>query len=149
METFKTLIWLRIEQTKLFNGPTSINQSEVFYFLNNAKIHRWMSQTELDVCLFCQNMFYFVFLFFIVFQRFTKVFRPIVAQTNALLSPFGQYVDFSINIFVNLLPSYIRDSTGVLIKNGCVWSTEDIFVTHFGYYLPLYTYFTWEVSLYA
>ncbi len=38
----------------------------------------------------------------------------------ALLSLLGQYVDFSIKMFVHLLPSYIRDSTDVLIKIGCV-----------------------------
>ncbi len=129
VETFKTLIWLRIEKLKLPNGPTSIYQSEVFSFWNNAKIHGWISPDSLTF-YFAGNL---LGLFFIVFQRFTKVFCPIVAQTNALLSPLGKYVDFSIKMFVHLL-SYIRDSTDLLIKIGCVWSTEDIFVTHFGYY---------------
>lgn len=94
---------------------TSIYQSEVFSFLNNAKIHRWMSQTELDYFCFARTQTVFYSL-----PKIHKSIRQIVAQTNALLSPLGQYVDFSITMFVHLLPSYIRDSTDLLIQNGCV-----------------------------
>lgn len=39
-----------------------------------------------------------------------------MAQTNSLLSPLSQYVDFFIKPYIQSLPSYIRDSTDFVNK---------------------------------
>lgn len=48
-----------------------------------------------------------------------------MAQTNSLLSPLSQYVDFFIKPFVDLLPSYIRDSTDFINKISEVHDLPD------------------------
>lgn len=102
---------------KLPSDPTSHYQSEVFSFLENAKTQGWISQSDFNF-LYCQHPIR------PVFYTLPKIHkrlidppgRPIVAQTNSLLSPLSQYVDFFIKPYVQSLPSYIRDSTDFVNK---------------------------------
>lgn len=60
-------------------------------------------------------------LFFYTLPKIHKILidppgRPIVAQTNSLLSPLSQYVDVFIKPFVQLLQSYIKDSSDFINK---------------------------------
>lgn len=102
---------------KLPSDPTNIYQSEILSFLTNAKTEGWISQSEFKF-LYCQHPIR------PVFYTLPKIHkrlidppgRPIVAQTNSLLSPLSQYVDFFIKPFVYSLPTYIRDSADFINK---------------------------------
>lgn len=92
-------------------------QSEILTFLKNTKTQGWISQSEFDF-LYCQHPIKPVFY---TLPKIHKILidppgRPIVAQTNSLLSPLSQYVDVFIKPFVQLLQSYIKDSSDFINK---------------------------------
>uniref|UniRef100_A0A8C1MFS3 Uncharacterized protein n=1 Tax=Cyprinus carpio TaxID=7962 RepID=A0A8C1MFS3_CYPCA len=98
-------------------GQDNMYQSEILTFLKNTKTQGWISQSEFDF-LYCQHPIKPVFY---TLPKIHKILidppgRPIVAQTNSLLSPLSQYVDVFIKPFVQLLQSYIKDSSDFINK---------------------------------
>lgn len=135
---------------KLPGDPTNTYRSEILSFLTNAKTEGWISQSEFKF-LYCQHPIR------PVFYTLPKIHkrlidppgRPIVAQTNSLLSPLSQYVDFFIKPFVHSLPSYIRDSTDFINKISELHDLSDASVLLTLDITSLYTNISHEKGLIA
>ena len=106
---------------KLNTDPTTDFQKEIATFLETAKEREWITKSEFDF-LYCQHPIRPVFY---TLPKIHKCMsnppgRPIVAQTDSLLSPLSAFVDFFIKPFVHALPAYIKDSTDFINKLSSV-----------------------------
>lgn len=102
---------------KLTSDPTNSFQNIVLSHLEEAKLKGWISKPEFD---FLYNQHPIRPVFYTLPKLHKSLVnppgRPIVAQTDSLLSPLSEFVDFYIKPFAQSLPSYIKDSTDFINK---------------------------------
>lgn len=86
-----------------------------------------------------------------VFYTLPKIHKRLVdpPQTNSLLSPLSQYVDYFIKPFVQKWPFYIRDSTDFINKISVLWDLPDTVLLLTLDISSLYTNITHEKGLNA
>ena len=111
---------------KLKSDPTESFQKTVLSYLEEAKLKGWISKPEFDF-LYNQHPIRPVFY---TLPKIHKCLenppgRPIVAQTDSLLSPLSAFVDFHIKPFAQSLPSYIKDSTDFINKISDIQNIPD------------------------
>ncbi len=124
-EKYRNEILSQLSNTRFYKkvnyDPTTSFQQEILSYLEDAKKRGWISESEFGF-LFCKHPIR------PVIYTLPKVHksltdppgRPIVAQTDSLLSPLSNYVDFFIKPFVQTLPAYIKDSTDFINKMSCI-----------------------------
>ena len=111
---------------KLKSDPTVAFQKIVLLYLEEAKLKGWISKSEFDF-LYNQHPIRPVFY---TLPKLHKSLenppgRPIVAQTDSLLSPLSAFVDAYIKPFAQSLPSYIKDSTDFINKISNIQNIPD------------------------